>query len=47
MKTNQRAEELHALQPDPLEPRAEEVESYIGGLQELAESDPDLARRQT
>jgi hypothetical protein len=46
MRTNQRAEELHALQPDPLEPRAEEVERYVGALQELAESDPDLARRQ-
>jgi hypothetical protein len=43
MRTNRRAEEL---QPDPLEPRAEEVERYVGALQALAESDPDLARRQ-
>ncbi len=47
MSTNQRAEDLLALQPDPLEPRAEEVERYIGALQMLAESDPDLAGRQT
>jgi hypothetical protein len=46
MRANQRAEELYALQPDPLEPHAEEVERYVGALQELAESDPDLARRQ-
>ncbi len=46
MRTNRRAEELHALHPDPLEPRTEEVERYVGALQELAESDPDLARRQ-
>ncbi len=32
MRTNQRAEELHALQPDPLEARAEEVERYVGAL---------------
>jgi hypothetical protein len=47
MRTNRTAEELLALQPDPLEPRAEEVERYIGALQMLAESDPDLAGRQT
>jgi hypothetical protein len=46
MRANQRAEELYALQPDPLEPHAEEVERYVGALQELAESDPALARRQ-
>jgi hypothetical protein len=37
---------LYALQPDPLEPCAEEVECYIATLQEIAESDPDLAERQ-
>ena len=47
MRTNRNAEELLALQPNPLEPRAEEVERYIGALQMLAESDPDLAGRQT
>jgi hypothetical protein len=47
LSTNQRAEDLLALQPDPLEPRAEEVERYVRALQTLAESDPDLARRQT
>jgi hypothetical protein len=47
MRTNQRAQELLALQPDPLEPRAEEVERYVEALQVLAETDPDLARRQT
>jgi len=47
MRTNRTAEELLALQSDPLEPRAEEVERYIGALQMLAESDPDLAGRQT
>lgn len=46
MGINQRAQDLHALQPDPLEPRAEEVERYVAALQEIAESDPDLAGRQ-
>jgi hypothetical protein len=46
MGINQRAPNLHALQPDPLEPRAEEVERYVAALQELAESDPALAGRQ-
>src|SRR3712207_1020574 len=46
MGLNQRVQDLHALQPDPLEPRAEEVERYVAALQELAESDPDLAGRQ-
>jgi hypothetical protein len=47
MKTNYTAQELLALQPDPIEPRAEEVERYVEALQVLAETDPDLARRQT
>src|SRR3712207_6547588 len=47
MRTNQRAQGLLALQPDPLEPHAEEVERYVEALQVLAEDDPDLARRQT
>ncbi len=47
MRTNQRAQELLTLQPDSLEPRAEEVERYVGALQVLAETDPDLARSQT
>jgi hypothetical protein len=47
MRTNQRAEELLTLQPDPLEPRAEEMERYVGTLQTLAESDLDLAQHQT
>ncbi len=47
MRTNQRAQELLALQPDPLAPRAEEVERYVEALQVLAETDPDLARRQS
>jgi hypothetical protein len=42
---NQRAQDLHALQPDPLEARAGEVEHYVAALQELAEHDPDLAGR--
>jgi hypothetical protein len=46
MRTNQRAQELLTLQPDPLEPRPEEVERYVEALQELAEADPDLARCQ-
>lgn len=37
---------LHQLEPDPLEPRADEVERYIAALQDLARTDPDLARRQ-
>lgn len=46
MGINQRAPDLHALQPDPLEPRAEEVERYVAALQDLAGFDPDLAGRQ-
>jgi hypothetical protein len=46
MRTKQGAEELHALQPEPLEPCAEEVERYIEALQGLAKSDADLVRRQ-
>jgi hypothetical protein len=46
MVIDQSAQDLHALQPDPLEPRAEEVERYVAALQELAGSDPDLAGRQ-
>ena len=46
MGINRRAQDLHALQPDPLEPIAEEVERYVGALQEFAETDPDLAGRQ-
>src|SRR5919202_6523610 len=46
MSTNHAAEELFKLQSDPLEPRAEEIERYVRALQRLAETDPDLARRQ-
>src|SRR5215203_13232 len=46
MGIDRRAQDLHALQPDPLEPIAEEVERYVAALQEFAESDPDLAGRQ-
>ena len=46
MGIDRRAPNLHALQPDPLEPIAEEVERYVAALQELAASDPDLAGRQ-
>jgi len=46
MEINQSAQNLHALQPDPLEPSAEEVERYIAALQELAESGSDLVERQ-
>jgi hypothetical protein len=47
MRTDYTAQELLALQPDPIEPRAEEVERYVEALQVLAETEPDLARRQT
>jgi hypothetical protein len=47
MRTNYRLQELLTLQPDPLEPRAEEVERYVEALQVLAETDPDLVRSQT
>jgi hypothetical protein len=47
MRTNHTPQELLALQPDPLEPRAEGVERYVEALQILAETDPDLARRQS
>src|SRR5215203_3752758 len=46
MGIDRRAPNLHALQPDPLEPIAEEVERYVAALQEFAESEPDLAGRQ-
>jgi hypothetical protein len=46
MGINRRAQDLHTLQPDPLEPIAEEVERYVAALQEFAESDPYLAGRQ-
>ena len=36
---------LHSLQPDPLEPRPDEVEKYVACLQELARTQPDVARR--
>jgi hypothetical protein len=47
MRTNHTPRELLALQPDPLEPRAEGVERYVEALQVLAGTDPDLARRQS
>jgi hypothetical protein len=47
MRTNHTPRELLALQPDPLEPRAEGVERYVRALQILAETDPDLARGQS
>jgi hypothetical protein len=47
MRTNYSLQELLTLQPDPLEPRAEEVERYVEALQVLAKTDPDLARSQT
>jgi hypothetical protein len=47
MTTSHIEEELLTLQPDPLEPRAGEMERYVRALRALAESDPDLARRQT
>src|SRR5436309_2167858 len=37
---------LHTLEPDPLEPTADDVERYVAALQELAAKDPELARRQ-
>jgi hypothetical protein len=37
--------DLHAHEPDPLEPSPEAVERYVKALQELAESDPELAAR--
>lgn len=41
--TAERAD-LHALEPDPFEPAAEDVERYVAALQELAAEDPELAR---
>jgi hypothetical protein len=40
-----RKTDLPALEPDPLEPRAEEVERYVEALQGLGKSNADLARR--
>jgi hypothetical protein len=41
--TAERAD-LHALEPDPFEPSAEEVERYVAALQEIADDEPELAR---
>jgi hypothetical protein len=40
-----RKTDLPALEPDPLEPRAEEVERYVEALQGLGKSNAELARR--
>jgi hypothetical protein len=40
-----RKAELPALEPDPLEPRTEEVERYVEALQGLGKSNGELARR--
>jgi hypothetical protein len=40
-----RKTELPALEPDPLEPRVEDVERYVEALQGLGRSNADLARR--
>lgn len=42
--TAERAD-LHAIEPDPFEPTAAEVERYVAALQDLATEAPDLARR--
>jgi hypothetical protein len=39
------APELHALEPDPLETTPDQVERYVTRVQELADSDPGLAKR--
>jgi hypothetical protein len=39
-------ESLQALRPDPLEPRADEVERYVGALRDAAGASPALARRE-
>jgi hypothetical protein len=36
---------LHELEPDPLEPNADEVERYVAALQDVARTDVELARR--
>lgn len=46
MTTMPTTADLHTLAPDPLEPRPAEVEGYVAALQELADEDPALARRQ-
>jgi hypothetical protein len=40
-----RKTDLPALEPDPLEPRADEVERYVQALQGLGKSNAELARR--
>jgi hypothetical protein len=40
-----RKTDLPALEPDPLEPRPEEVASYVEALQGLRKSEDELARR--
>jgi hypothetical protein len=37
--------DLHALEPDPLEPQPVEVERYVAALQGLAGADPELVKR--
>jgi hypothetical protein len=45
MATATETVDLHSLEPDPLEPSPEEVERYVAALRELAEREPELARR--
>jgi hypothetical protein len=42
-----RLTELPALEPDPLEPRAEDVARYVEALQGLSKANADFARRAT
>jgi len=42
-----RKTDLPALQPDPLQPRPDEVEDFVRALQGLRKSEADLARRAT
>ena len=40
-----RKTDLPALEPDPLEPRPEEVERFVEALQGLRKTETELARR--
>jgi hypothetical protein len=39
------APDLHALEPDPLEAKPDEVERYVAAVQEIADSDPERAKQ--
>jgi hypothetical protein len=45
MSIETEAPDLHALEPDPLEAKPDEVERYAAAVQGIAESDPERAKQ--